>query len=690
MSKASPEDFHKSSVAREHARLATEIERHNRAYYINNSPIISDAEYDSLFQQLQKIEAYFPDLITSESPSQSVGGPPDSTFTKVRHRTPMLSLANVFTENDVCDFVSRVRRFLGLDDDETVTLVAEPKIDGLSASLLYEQGRLTCGATRGDGTVGEDVTANLCTIADLPKKLSMEAPELLEVRGEVYMTKMAFHILNEQRQEKGQRVFSNPRNAAAGSVRHLDTSITKTRSLHFFAYGWGEVSTPLAKTHSGALEVLRKLGFNTVPLSCTYGDTDSVIAAYKSVSDKRATFDYDIDGVVYKVDRLDWQSRLGSVSRAPRWAVAHKFPPERATTVLKKITIQVGRTGALTPVAELAAVTVGGVVVSRATLHNEDEITRKDIRVGDTVVIQRAGDVIPQVVEVDKSRRRKGARRFIFPHYCPACQSDAVRGEGEAVRRCVSGLVCRAQAVERLKHFVSRNAFDIEGLGGKHVEEFWRDGIVKTPVDIFRLGKRSAEIEARQGWAAQSVANLVSAIEDRRKIELERFIYALGIRKVGRATARLLARSYGSLERWRSSADAARDKGSGAYSELVAIDGIGPLIAADIIAFMAQDHNCKVLDDLSTELDIGDFEEPDASSPVAGMTLVFTGVLEHMTRSEAKTRAEVLGAKVVGSVSTKTDILVAGPGAGSKLANARNLGVKVMDEKEWLSLVEGA
>ena len=690
MSKASGEELDKKTAAEEHVRLAAEIERHNRAYYVEDAPVISDAEYDALFRRLQEIEARFPDLVTPESPTQRVGTAPAPGFAKVRHRTPMLSLGNAFTDEDVRDFASRVRRFLGLDEGEEVTLVAEPKIDGLSASLLYERGRLVRGATRGDGTVGEDVTANLRTIADLPKTLSGDAPDLLEVRGEVYMTKSDFRALNERQEAAGQKTFAAPRSTAAGSVRQLDVSITERRPLHFFAYGWGEVSAPLAETHSGALVKLRSLGFTTDPLARTCRDADGALAAYKAIADKRATLDYDIDGVVYKVDRLDWQSRLGFVSRAPRWAVAHKFPPEQATTVLERITIQVGRTGALTPVAELTPVTVGGVVVSRATLHNEDEIARKDIRVGDTVVIQRAGDVIPQVVEVDKSKRRRGARRFKFPHACPVCQSDAVRDEGEAVRRCVGGLVCPAQAVQRLKHFVSRNAFDIEGLGGKHVEAFWSDGIIKTPADIFRLGARAAEIEAREGWAAQSVANLVAAIEDRRKIGLERFIYALGIRQVGQATARLLAKTYGSLDHWRRAMDAACEEASDAYRELVATDGIGPLVAADILAFMAEDHNRKVLDDLAAELDVADFVPPDAASPVAGKTVVFTGTLERMTRSEAKARAEALGAKVAGSVSAKTDIVVAGPGAGSKLTKARDLGVEVMDEEAWLAMVEGA
>ncbi len=689
MSKAGGEDLDKKTAAKELIRLAAEIERHNRAYYVEDAPIISDAEYDALFQRLVAIEARFSDLVTPDSPTQRVGAAPAAGFTKVRHRAPMLSLGNAFDEADVRDFVSRVRRFLGLEENEPVALVAEPKIDGLSASLVYERGRLTQGATRGDGSVGEDVTANLRTVADLPKTLAKDAPEVLEVRGEVYMTKGDFQALNQRQEAAGQKVFANPRNAAAGSVRQLDVSITAGRPLRFFAYGWGEVSAPLADTHWAAMQRLRGWGFSSNPLAQRCTDAEGALAAYTGVADRRARLDYDIDGVVYKIDRLDWQARLGFVSRAPRWAVAHKFPAERATTLLEDITIQVGRTGSLTPVANLAPVTVGGVVVSRATLHNEDEIARKDIRKGDMVVVQRAGDVIPQVVEVDQSKRRRGARRFKFPTTCPVCGSDALREEGEAVRRCVGGLVCPAQAVERLKHFVSRDAFDIEGLGGKHVAAFRADGLIRSPADIFRLRDKASEIEARDGWGAQSVANLIAAIEERRRIALERFIYALGIRQIGQATARLLAKTYGSLDHWRQAMDAAQDPEGDAYRELVAIDGIGPSVAADMIAFMAEDHNRDVLDALEDELDVADFVPPEAASPVADKTVVFTGTLERMTRSEAKARAEALGAKVAGSVSAKTDIVVAGPGAGSKLKKAQELGVEVMDEEAWLAMIEG-
>ena len=678
------------AARREHARLCVEIGRHNHAYFDQDSPVISDAEYDTLFRRLAAIEARFSDLVTADSPTQRVGAAPAAGFAKVRHAVPMLSLGNAFDDADVRDFDARVRRFLGLGEEEVVELVAEPKIDGLSASLRYEQGRFVLGATRGDGSEGEDITANLSTISDLPKTLAGAAPLVLEVRGEVYMSHAEFQAMNVRHEAAGAKVFANPRSAAAGSVRQVDAAITAGRPLHFFAYGWGEVSETVAASHWAFLDRLGEWGFRTKPLARLCRRVEDLFELYGELAQQRAALDYDIDGVVYKVNRLDWQQRLGFVSRAPRWAIAHKFPAERAQTKIEDIRIQVGRTGALTPVAVLQPVTVGGVVVGRATLHNEDEIARKDIRVGDTVVIQRAGDVIPQVVEVVTAKRPKGSRPFKFPTKCPVCASDAVRGEDEAVRRCIGGLICAAQAVERLKHFVSRNAFDIEGLGKKHIEVFSADGLISSPADIFRLRAHEAEIAARKGWQEKSVARLLAAIEQRRRIALERFIFALGIRQVGEATARLLAKIYGSLTAWRAAMDAAQDRDGEAYQELMDIDGIGPSVAADILAFMVEAHNRAVLVDLAGELDVADFVPPAAASPVAGKTVVFTGTLARMTRPEAKARAEALGAKVAGTVSAKTDLTVAGPGAGSKLARARDLGVEIIDEDGWLLLVSGA
>ena len=684
------EELTLEAARQEHARLCAEIGRHDHAYYVDDAPVISDADYDALFRRLAAIEARFAELVTADSPTQRVGAAPAAGFAKVRHAVPMLSLGNAFDDADVRDFDARVRRFLGLGEAEVVELVAEPKIDGLSASLRYEHGRLVVGATRGDGSEGEDITANLRTIADLPKTLAGAAPLVLEVRGEVYMSRAEFQSMNVRQEAAGAKVFANPRSAAAGSVRQVDATVTGQRPLHFFAYGWGEVSESVAASHWAFLERLGTWGFCTNPLARLCRQVEDLFALYGELAQQRAALDYDIDGVVYKVNRLDWQDRLGFVSRAPRWAIAHKFPAERAQTKIEDIRIQVGRTGALTPVAELLPVTVGGVVVSRATLHNEDEIARKDIRVGDTVVIQRAGDVIPQVVEVVTAKRPKGSRPFEYPNKCPVCESDAVRADDEVVRRCIGGLICAAQALQRLKHFVSRNAFDIEGLGKKHIEVFSADGLIKSPADIFRLRVHEAEIAARKGWKEKSVANLLAAIEQRRRIALERFIFALGIRQVGEATARLLAKTYGSLAAWRAAMDAAQTADSDAYHDLVAVDGIGKSVAGDILAFMAEAHNRAVLDDLAGELDVADFAPPPATSPVAGKTVVFTGALERMTRPEAKARAEALGAKVAGTVSAKTDLIVAGPGAGSKLARARDLGVEIIDEDGWLALVSGA
>ncbi len=679
-----------SQAKAELARLAKEIAHHDQLYHQQDAPEISDADYDALKKRNEAIEKRYPELRRPDSPSLRVGAAPAAGFAKVSHARPMLSLDNAFDEDDAREFVARIRRFLGLPETEKIEFVAEPKIDGLSASLRYEDGKFVQGATRGDGTVGEDITANLRTLKDVPPKLQgKHIPAVLEVRGEVYMRRADFQKLNEERAKAGEPLFANPRNFAAGSVRQIDPKMTAARPLRFFAYAWGEVSEPVAKTHWDFLDRLHDWGFQVNPERKLCKSIDEALALYQDIAARRATLPYDIDGVVYKVNRFDLQERLGFVSRAPRWAVAHKFPAEQAQTILREITIQVGRTGALTPVAELEPITVGGVVVSRATLHNEDELARKDIRVGDTVIIQRAGDVIPQVVSVIDDAAHKRRKKFEFPDRCPICNSHAVREEGEVVRRCTGGLICPAQAMERLRHFVSRNAFDIEGLGWKSIEELFADGLIKTPVDVFKLAKHRDALMEREGWGEQSVANLLRAIETRRKISLERFIYALGIRQVGEATARLLARNYGSYESWRDGMTAAaKDPEGAAYQELDSIEGIGPSVAADILAFFGEKHNLKILDDLAKELQIQDFVQPKTSgSAVAGKTVVFTGTLEKMTRNEAKARAESLGAKVAGSVSKKTDYLVVGADAGSKASKAAELGVKTLTEDEWLKLI---
>ncbi|HZT18176.1 MAG TPA: NAD-dependent DNA ligase LigA [Dongiaceae bacterium] len=672
------------------ARLAAEIAHHNELYHQKDAPEISDAEFDALVRRNREIETRFPALRRADSPSLAVGAAPAAGFAKVRHSRPLLSLDNAFDEEDVRDFFARVRRFLGLAPDAPVEVTAEPKIDGLSASLRYEDGRFVQGATRGDGTVGEDITANLRTIEDVPKTLKGARPKVFEVRGEVYMRRSEFAKLNARREAAGEPLFANPRNAAAGSVRQLDPAITAARPLHFFAYSPGEVDeAALGATQWEFLKNLEARGFSVNPLARLCGSVDEALAFHAEIQSQRAELPYDIDGVVYKVNRRDWQERLGMVSRAPRWAIAHKFPAEQAETLLRDIRIQVGRTGALTPVAELEPITVGGVVVSRATLHNEDEIARKDIRIGDRVIVQRAGDVIPQILAVVEKARPKTSRPYVFPEHCPVCGSLAIREPGEAVRRCTGGLICPAQTVERLRHFVSRNAFDIEGMGDKHVTAFLRDGLIKGPGDIFRLKERRAEIEAREGWGKQSVAKLLDAIEQRRRIPLERFIYALGIPQVGEATARLLARNYGSLAKWRQAMREAQDPESHAFQELDSIEGIGPSVAADIVGFFAEPHNLAVLDDLEREVVVEDFAAPkgQARSRIAGKTVVFTGTLEKMTRPEAKARAESLGAKVAGSVSRNTDYLVVGADPGSKARKAAELGVTVLDEDAWLKLI---
>ncbi|MGI9415692.1 MAG: NAD-dependent DNA ligase LigA [Hyphomicrobiales bacterium] len=694
-------DLTREQAELELARLATEVAGHDQRYYQDDAPTVSDAEYDQLRLRNAAVEARFPDLVRDDSPSGRVGAAPAEKFDKVTHAVPMLSLGNAFNDDDVRDFCDRIRRFLGLEADVPLDMTAEPKIDGLSASLRYEGGRLILGATRGDGQVGENVTANLRTVQDIPETLAGDGwPDVVEVRGEVYMSHADFADLNARQEADGKPPFANPRNSAAGSLRQLDSNITAQRPLRFFAYAWGELSAEPFETQADAIACLSAWGFSTNPLFTRCNDVDGMLKVYAEIEVQRASLGYDIDGVVYKVDRLDWQKRLGFRSRAPRWAIAHKFPAEKATTVLKDIDIQVGRTGQLTPVARLEPVTVGGVVVSNTTLHNEDEIIRKDIRIGDTVIVQRAGDVIPQVVGPVLEKRPKDAAPYVFPDICPACGSQAVRehnsktGKLDAARRCTGGLICPAQAVERLKHFVSRTAFDIEGLGAKQVETFYEDGLVAQPADIFTLAERDQralkKLKDREGWGETSVANLFAAIDDRRNVSLDRFIFALGIRHVGETTGRLLARTYGTIGAFVEAMEKAGDTESDAYKELVAVDGIGDVVAEAVAQFFAEAHNRDVLSALLDEVSPAPLEQADTSSVVAGKTVVFTGTLEKMTRSEAKARAEGLGAKVSGSVSAKTDYVVAGPGAGSKLKKAEELGVEVLTEDDWLAMVDQA
>jgi DNA ligase (NAD+) len=696
----SPEELNIFDAERELNRLAGEIAYHDERYHGRDDPEITDGDYDALRRRFEAIAGRFPSLAETLAPSLSVGAAPSTAFAKVTHSRPMLSLSNAFDGDDVREFAARVRRFLSLSEDEVVALVAEPKIDGLSAALRYENGRFTQGATRGDGAVGEDITRNLRTIADIPERLE-GAPRVLEIRGEVYMRKDDFQALNRAQEEAGAKVFANPRNAAAGSLRQLDSSITAKRTLRFFAYSWGEVSERPSDTQSGFLEMLRTWNFQTNPLTRLCGTVDEVLDCHQSIGEQRASLPYDIDGVVYKVNRLDWQDRLGMVSRAPRWAIAHKFPAEQAETILMAIDIQVGRTGALTPVARLEPVTVGGVVVSNATLHNEDEIIRKDARVGDTVVIQRAGDVIPQVVRVIEAKRPADSVPFVFPTKCPCSLETAVtRVEGEVVRRCSGGLTCPFQAVERLRHFVSRDAFDIEGLGEKQIQAFWDDRLITQPGDIFRLKAHEADLRKREGWGDKSVDNLLAAIEERRTIGLDKAIYALGIRQVGQATARLMAINYGTLAAWRAAMEKAgqapalgedgEDVPNDTLADLLNIDQIGASVANDLIAFFADEQTRAIVLDLEDVLDIQPFEAPVAAdSPVAGKTVVFTGTLVTMGRSEAKARAESLGAKVAGSVSKKTDYVVVGADAGSKAKKAEALGLAIYSEEEWVALIEG-
>ncbi|MCG6556747.1 NAD-dependent DNA ligase LigA [Ruegeria sp. 1NDH52C] len=735
-----------AEAAQELERLAGLLAQANLAYHTQDTPEISDAEYDALKQRNAKIEAQFPHLKRADSPSEQVGARPGEGFSKVTHAVRMMSLGNAFDDEDVTDFDRSIRKYLGLDTDAPLAYTAEPKIDGLSLSLRYEQGVLVQAATRGDGEVGENVTANARTIADIPARIE-GAPEVLEVRGEVYMSHADFAALNTRQEAEGGKLFANPRNAAAGSLRQLDAAITRARPLRFFAYSWGELSEPLAETQMQAIERLASLGFQTNPLTRRCDDLGAMIAHYRDIEAQRATLGYDIDGVVYKLDDLGLQARLGFRSTTPRWAIAHKFPAELAWTRLEAIDIQVGRTGALSPVARLTPVTVGGVVVSNATLHNEDYIAGrdsrgqeirdgKDIRVGDWVQVYRAGDVIPKIADVDLSKRPEDAQPFDFPTQCPECGSPAIREEGDAVRRCTGGVICPAQAVEKLKHFVSRAAFDIEGLGAKQVEQFHADGWIREPADIFELRSRYGEglqqLKNREGWGEKSATNLFQAIDDKRRIPLARLIFALGIRHVGEVGAKDLALHYRDWAAMAAALDTARPaalahraadtaeeqerqqaqaegrrarisdtraavisaqevppEAAAAWADLIGVDGIGATLGLSLSDAFANTDERAAFDRLTAHLTVIPPDAPARDSPVAGKTVVFTGSLEKMTRAEAKARAEALGAKVAGSVSKKTDLLVAGPGAGSKLKTAQSLGIETLDEDGWLTLIEG-
>ncbi|WP_424613074.1 NAD-dependent DNA ligase LigA [Bradyrhizobium sp.] len=701
------DELTKAQVKVELKRLTLELESHDKHYYQEDAPKITDAEYDALRKRFNAIEARFPEFVTGDSPSQKIGAQPSGRFAKVRHAVPMLSLDNAFAEDDVVDFAARIRRFLRLGDDDKIDFSAEPKIDGLSMSLRYEGGELVTAATRGDGAEGEDVTANIRTLKDVPKLLKgRNVPEVCEVRGEVYMTKQAFLALNERQKAAGDTVFANPRNSAAGSLRQKDAAITASRPLGFFAYAWGQMSAMPADTQSGMIGWFERCGFRTNPLTKLCHSVEQLIAFHRKIEEQRGKLDYDIDGVVYKVDRIDWQERLGFVSRTPRWAIAHKFPAERAITVLRDIEIQVGRTGSFTPVGKLEPIGVGGVIVQNVTLHNEDYIKGiggdgeqlregRDIRIGDTVIVQRAGDVIPQVVDVVLDKRPRNAKVFHFPKKCPCpLHTDVVReetatGEEGARARCTGEFACPYQKIEHLKLFASRRAFDIEGLGEKQIEFFFEKEWVREPADIFTLPARNNRIrlEENEGYGETSVRNLFAAIEERRRIALERFIFALGMRHVGETTALVLARGYGS---WKAFHDACLKVAKGdeeAIAEMDALDQIGDTVIASIKAYFGESHNRGIVERLTKEVTIVDAEKPKSNSAIAGKTVVFTGSLEKMTRDEAKAMAERLGAKAAGSVSKKTDYVVAGPGAGSKLADAKKHGVEVLTEDEWLDLI---
>jgi DNA ligase (NAD+) len=707
-SKIKPADLTEAQAKAELARLAAEIAAHDKRYYQQDKPSVSDAEYDALRERNAAIEKRFPDLVRPDSPSRRVGAAPTGKFKKVRHALPMLSLDNAFADQDVIDFAARIRRFLKLSDDEKITFSAEPKIDGLSMSLRYEDGDLVTAATRGDGSEGEDVTANICTLKDVPLELKgRHVPKICEVRGEVYMTKADFLKLNERQKAADEPIFANPRNSAAGSLRQKDPGVTASRPLGFFAYAWGQMSEMPADSQSCMIKWFAGCGFKTNPLTRIRHSVEELLAFHREIEQTRAKLDYDIDGVVYKVDRLDWQERLGFVSRSPRWAIAHKFPAERATTVLKDIEIQVGRTGALTPVGKLEPIGVGGVIVQNVTLHNEDYIKGiggdgeplregRDIRIGDTVIIQRAGDVIPQIVDVVIEKRKKDSKPYPFPTKCPCylhtkvVREETATGEEGARARCSGEFACPYQKIEHLKLFCSRRAFDIEGLGEKQIEFFFEKEWVREPADIFTLEKKhKSELLKEEGYGETSVHNLFAAIDERRRISLERFIFALGIRHVGETTALALARGYGS---WKAFHDACLKVAKGdeeTIAEMDALDQIGETVIESIKAYFGESHNRGIVERLTKEVKILDAEKPKTDSAIAGKTVVFTGSLEKMTREEAKATAERLGAKAAGSVSKKTDYVVAGPGAGSKLAEAKKHGVKLLSEDEWLKLIGG-
>ncbi|MBM3621735.1 MAG: NAD-dependent DNA ligase LigA [Alphaproteobacteria bacterium] len=704
------DELTKRQADKELARLSQEIARHDKLYHQQDAPEISDAAYDALRQRLKAIEARFPELVTLDSPSMRVAPAPSAGFAKVRHARPMLSLDNAFADDEVTGFLERVRRFLereiALEADTEIALTCEPKIDGLSLSIRYENGELVRAATRGDGSEGEDVTANVRTLADVPKTLKGRAPAVLEVRGEVYMRRADFVALNERQAAAGEKTFANPRNGAAGSLRQLDATITAGRPLRFFAYAWGEAEPRAWDTQHEFLKRLTQWGFQVNPETKLCRTVDAVLALYRDIGARRASLPYDIDGVVYKVDRVDWQAILGFVSRSPRWAIAHKFPAEKAQTLLNGIAIQVGRTGAMTPVAELEPINVGGVLVARATLHNADEIERLDVRVGDTVTIQRAGDVIPQVLGVVMERRPRGTKPFHFPEKCPCdLKTAVVREEDGVVRRCSGGLECPYQQVERLRHFVSRQSFDIEGLGWTHIENFWRDGLLKQPVDLFRL--RRDDLRKRVGWGDQSADKLIAAIDARRAIALDRFINALGIPSIGEATAKALAREYGDAQAWfeamraagaerTAKPDATKKEKAVAeigveFGRLCNVQDIGVTTADKIVAFFGEGHNETIIRELLGEITIEPFRAAAvaADSPFSGKVMVFTGTLQAMSRDAAEAKAESLGAKVTGSVSKKTDFVVVGADAGSKAKKAAELGVRILSEEEWLAMAGG-
>ena len=682
-------DLSEADAANELMRLAKQIAYHNKRYHAEDSPEISDADYDALVRRNAELEAKYPHLVRPDSPSRQVGHEvAASPLAKVTHDVRMMSLDNAFADEDVADFVARVRRFLALPDDAPVAMTAEDKIDGLSCSLRYERGKLVRAATRGDGQVGEDVTPNVATIADIPQVLAGDVPEVFEIRGEVYMAKADFVALNAAQEARGDKVFANPRNAAAGSLRQKDPAVTAARPLRFLAHGWGAASAVPGETQSAVMAAIAGWGVPVSPLLVRCESVAQMLSHYRSIEHQRADLPYDIDGVVYKVDRLDWQERLGFVAKAPRWGIAHKFPAERAETTLEAIDIQVGRTGKLTPVGRLTPVTVGGVVVANVTLHNRDEIARLGLRVGDRVVLQRAGDVIPQVVE--NLTRDVAREAYPFPDHCPECDSEAVAEEGEVDVRCTGGLICPAQRGERLKHFVSRGALDIEGLGEKTIIEFFGLGWLESPADIFRLRQRRGEIVGREGWQDKSVDNLLAAIEAKRTPDAARLLFGLGIRHVGVVTARDLLKRFTTLEALRTIAEAAHGGDAEALAELTGIDGIGPAVAEALGDFFHEPHNVAVWDDLLRAVSPPPYIVETKDSAVAGKTVVFTGSLETMSRDEAKAQAERLGAKAAGSVSAKTDLVVAGPGAGSKLKKAQELGIQVIDEAAWAEIVRAA